>query len=91
MSPPAPARSFWASQLRSKRDRCPSGPNVTVTESASSSTAVTASSSGSSVIWNSFWPLPGTRQSGHGQLSRSQIAGHLPTSIRPALPSANPK
>ena len=66
------------------------GPNVTVTVAASSSTAVTISSSGSSVIWNSFWPLPGTRQSGHGQLSRSQIAGHLPTSIR-RTPSSQPQ
>ena len=79
-----PVSSWAASQSRPNRDRCPSGPNVTVTVAASSSTAVTTRSSGRPVIWNSFCPLPGTRHSGHGQLSRSQTAGQAPTSMTAA-------
>src|ERR1700719_2332929 len=46
-----------------------------MTASPVSSAALTATSSGSSVMSVSFCPLTGSRHSAHGQLSRSQTAG----------------
>src|SRR5580704_15017300 len=71
-----PSSACSSSQERGNADRCWSGANVTSTDSPASSVRVIASPFGMSVMSLSFCPVPGARQSGHGQLSRSHTAGN---------------
>src|SRR5215471_19049832 len=71
-----PNGPYWASQRGSKSARCPSGPKVTLTVLAVTVTSSTATSAGTSVIAARRCPERGSRQRGHGQLTRSQTAGN---------------
>src|SRR5690348_2648088 len=71
-----PNGPYWASQRGSKSARCPSGPKVTCTVPPSVTvTSSMAPSAGTSVIAARRCPERGSRQRGHGQLTRSQTAG----------------
>ena len=70
-----PNGPYWASQRGSKSAPCPSGPKITRTVVSVTVTSSTATSAGTSVIAARRRPDRGSRQRGHGQLTRSQTAG----------------
>jgi hypothetical protein len=75
--PPAPwsPAANWRSHPRSNAPRWPSGANTISTRLPDRRAVATETSAGRSVMLTSRSPFRGSRHAGHGQLTRSQIAG----------------